>query len=362
MLDEKMRGDVGSTGADRRLSGAELSAAFRTLKERVPAIRTRDAARELGVTEAELVACRVGEGVIRLEPDFAEILRAMPRVGEVMVLTRNEHCVHERHGRFDRVAIGPGHGAVLNHEIDLRLHLSHWRYGFMLSEHAAPGLRTSLQFFGIDGTAVHKIYLTGETNRTAFDNLIQRFRSREQRPEITVAPLPPRRPDRPDSEIDRANLHRHWSADQDPHDFFRLLDESGISRSQAVRLAEPEFAWQVEPVALRQMLEAVAEARTSIICIVGNAGCTQVHTGVVETIRAVGPWFNILDPRFNLHLREDAIHQAWIVRKLTAEGLATSFELFDKDGFCFVQVFGERRPGMPESETWRDIVAALPRI
>jgi putative hemin transport protein len=97
------------------------------------------------------------------------------------------------------------------------------------------------------------------------------------------------------------------------------------------------------------------------MCFVGNPGCIQIHTGPVKTLKVMGPWFNILDPSFNLHLREDAIHQAWVVRKPTRDGIVTSLELFDKDGFCFVQFFGERKPGKSEREDWREMVAALPR-
>src|SRR5688572_23252239 len=121
-----------SPAGNGRPSGAALRAALAELKNRAPGIRARDAAKELGVSEAELVACRTGEGVIRLAADFAEILRSLPACGEVMALTRNEHCVHEKHGVFDHVSIGPGHGLVLNHDIDLRLFMSHWRYGFVV--------------------------------------------------------------------------------------------------------------------------------------------------------------------------------------------------------------------------------------
>jgi len=345
-----------------RLQGPELFDALKALKERAPGLRARDAARELGVTEAELVACRIGESVIRLEPDFADILKAMPAVGEVMALTRNEHCVHEKHGRFDHISIGPGHGLVLNHDIDLRLFMSHWRYGFVVQEEVASGLRTSLQVFDIDGAAVHKVYLTTESDRAAFDALVERFRSPEQSFDITIAPLPPRRADRPDSDIDLANFHKHWRALQDTHDFFGLLQEFGVSRAQSMRLAETEFAYQVTHASLRQMLEAAAETETPIMCFVGNPGCIQIHTGPIKTLKVVGPWFNILDPRFNLHLREDAIHQAWVVRKPTRDGIVTALELYDEDGFCFVQFFGERKPGKTELEAWREIVAALPRL
>ena len=342
-----------------RLAGAALRAALAECRHNNPGIRTRDAARLLGVSEAELVACRTGDGVVRLEADFADILRAMPAVGEVMVLTRNEHCVHEKHGSFDHVSIGPGHGIVLNHDVDLRLFMSHWRHGFVVTEEVASGVRTSLQVFDIDGTAIHKIYLTAKSDREVFDALVARFRGPQQNADIAIAPLPPRLPDRPDSAIDTANFHKHWRALQDTHDFFGLLQEFGVSRGQAMRLAEPEFAYPVAPVALRQALQAAADAQTPIMCFVGNPGCIQIHTGPIETLKVMGPWFNVLDPTFNLHLREDAIHQAWVVRKPTRDGIVTSLELFDADGFCFVQFFGERKPGKTELDAWRTIVAEL---
>jgi putative hemin transport protein len=345
-----------------RLSGAALREALQKQREATPGVRARDAARLLGVTEAELVASRLGEGVTRLKPDFADILRAMPAVGEVMVLTRNEHCVHEKHGRFGNVSIGPGHGLVLNHDVDLRLFLNHWRYAFVVTEEVASGVRTSLQVFDIDGSAIHKIYLTKESDRPAFDALVERFRSDEQNDELLIAPLPATRKDRPDAEIDRASFHKHWRALQDTHDFFGLLQEFGVSRAQGIRLAEGEFAWQVSPGALRQLMDATVETATPIMCFVGNPGCIQIHTGPVFTLKVMGPWFNVLDPTFNLHLREDAIHQTWVVRKPTRDGIVTSLELFDIDGFCFVQFFGERKPGKPELEAWRAIIDGLPRF
>jgi putative hemin transport protein len=341
------------------LSGNVLRDAHKALKERAPGIRTRDAARELGVSEAELVACRIGDGVTRLEPEFGDILRGMPAAGEVMVLTRNEHCVHEKHGTFGNVSIGPGMGVVVNHEVDLRLFMGHWRYGFVVMEEAASGSRTSLQVFDIDGTAVHKIYLTAKSDTASFAALVARFQSAEQSPEVEIAPLPPRLPDRPDGDIDTVNFHKHWRALQDTHDFFGLIQEFGVGRRQAMRLAEREFAYRVAPVSLRHALEAAAATKTSIMCFVGNPGCIQIHTGPVETLKTVGPWFNVLDPTFNLHLREDAIDQAWVVRKPTRDGVVTSLELFDESGFCFAQFFGERKPGKKELEEWRTIIADL---
>jgi len=89
---------------------------------------------------------------------------------------------------------------------------------------------------------------------------------------------------------------------------------------------------------------------------VGSPGCIQIHTGPIKKLLQTGPWFNVLDPDFNMHLREDAIDTIWLVKKPTADGIVTSIEVFDADGVIIVQFFGKRKPGIPENETWRLMV------
>ena len=52
--------------------------------------RSRDLAKELGISEAELLASHDGPEVVRLGADMAGLLQALPDLGEVMSLTRNE--------------------------------------------------------------------------------------------------------------------------------------------------------------------------------------------------------------------------------------------------------------------------------
>ena len=68
-------------------------------------------------------------------------------------------------------------------------------------------------------------------------------------------------------------------------------------------------------------------------------------------------WFNVLDPEFDLYLREDAIAEIWHVVKPSADGDINSLELFDKDGEMIVQLFGKRKPGLPELLEWRKVLA-----
>ena len=70
----------------------------------------------------------------------------------------------------------------------------------------------------------------------------------------------------------------------------------------------------------------------------------------------------MLDPGFNLHLREDLIEHVWVVEKPTSDGVVTSVEAFDRSGELMAMFFGARKPGKPELPAWRNIVAKLPRL
>jgi putative hemin transport protein len=65
---------------------------------------------------------------------------------------------------------------------------------------------------------------------------------------------------------------------------------------------------------------------------IGNRGCLQVFSGAVDRVKRMGPWLNVLDPGFNLHLREDRIASSWVVAKPTKAGIVRSLELYDADG------------------------------
>ena len=73
---------------------------------------------------------------------------------------------------------------------------------------------------------------------------------------------------------------------------------------------------------------------------------------------AIPGWINVMDPDFNLHLKLTDITGCWVVDK-PAEGGVTSLEVFDAAGEMIVQFFGKRKPGIPEQQAWRDLLATL---
>jgi len=320
----------------------------------------RRLARRLGISEAELVASRVGGNVVRLDRP-AELLKAVPRLGVVLALTRNEHVIHEKVGRYDDVSIGPERGMVLNHDIDLRLVMRHWRHAFAVNYERASTECSSVQFFDSYGEAVHKIWTLDSSDHLAYSELVAEFADRVRRHGCQVEPKPNQPGYRPDDHIDREALHAHWAALQDTHDFNRLLRTFDLGRLQALRLIGSDFAQQVKQDAARQMLLRVAATGIPILVFVGNAGCIQIHTGPVVNIASSGHrWLKIVDPLFRLRLREDQIGSSWIVRKPTCDGMLTSLEIYDSGGQLMVQFFGAREPGMPEREGWRNTISELP--
>ena len=132
-----------------------------------------------------------------------------------------------------------------------------------------------------------------------------------------------------------------------------------MTRTQALRLAPADMTRQVANSTLRTLLEQVAQDTTSIIVFVGSPGCIQIHSGPVKNIKVMNEWLNVLDPDFNLHVREDLIHSSWIVRKPTSEGIVTSLETYNAKGEQIAILFSKRKDHKEESEAWRQRLAVL---
>jgi len=346
------------------LDAADLKARWEAFQQEHPDVRIRTAADRMGVSEAELVATGCGEHVMRLNGGWSSLMGELEALGEVMALTRNDAAVHEKTGVYRNVKFTDAHnmGLVLDDDIDLRLFMDHWHLGFAVEtpwEGAKDGLRRSLQFFDRDGTAVHKVFLTRNSDVDAYEALVQKYRHDDQSTAQTVEAVDDAEEARPDEEIDVDGFLQGWGDLKDTHDFFPLLREYDVTRTQALRLGEGAFTRRVPATALRETLEEAAERETPIMVFVGSRGCLQIHTGPVHALKATPPWFNVLDPGFQLHLNEDAIDQAWMVRKPTRDGDVHSLELLDEEGGIIARLFGKRKPGHEELTDWRDVLGSV---
>jgi putative hemin transport protein len=346
-----------------------LREAYQTAR-RAGASRHREIAAQLDVSEGELIAAHVSASpqprslrAQRLRAEWPRLIAALEAVGPVMALTRNASCVHEKTGIYrEASANGPAGremGLVLGGDIDLRVFYSRWAHGFAVDEAGDKGVQRSLQFFNASGTAVHKVFVKPATDLAAWEQLVVGHVSEDQTPDLEAALPPAPAAEKPDVDIDVQALHQAWASMRDTHEFFGLLRTHGVTRTQALRLAEARFVRPVDAASAQQVLSGAAGNGTPIMVFVGNPGMIQIHTGPVKKVVVMGPWLNVLDPGFNLHLREDHIASAWVVRKPTSDGLVTSLELFDAQGGTIAMFFGERKPGRPELCAWRELIDGL---
>ena len=352
--------DTANVDAGQLAQAEQLKQQWKEFHQRNPKTRIRDAARLLDSSEAELVASGCGNTAVRLKNHWADIIKDLETLGEVMALTRNDNAVHEKTGQYQNIRIMGNIGLVLDPAIDLRLFLNHWHSGYAVEEPLDDGgVRQSLQFFDIDGQAIHKVYMTENSDQFAYRTLVGAYTADDQTivQRVFSHPAPP--PERADAEIDVDGFRTHWKALQDTHDFYELLKTFGVSRLQGLRLGGEDLARRVDAHAYKPLLETAAEKELSIMVFVGSPGVVQIHTGPIHMLWQNPEWFNILDPGFNLHLRTGAVDSSWVVRKPTVDGDVHSLECYDSNGKTIMQLFGARKPGQAEDPLWRELVTQL---
>lgn len=331
-----------------------------------PKMRERDFARITGISEAELVAAHCGFTATRIEPRVADFLAGMEAVGTVMALTRNESAVHEKIGVYEyekaSVSTSGKNAIVLGKDIDLRIFPSRWAHAFAVEKRSEDGVRHSLQFFDQAGDAVHKVHLRPESNFYAYQKLVETLASPDQTAGVEVSPIATGDTRQEGGETAPDELRRRWSAMQDVHQFVGILRALKLSRRQAVHMIGEDFAWRLDAISVPVMMERAVETQVPIMCFVGSRGCIQIHSGPVMNVKPMGPWLNVMDPTFHLHLRLDHIAEVWAVRKPNSDGHVTSLEAYDAAGSLIIQFFGKRREGEDERAEWRSLMEHLPRL
>ncbi|SFR05205.1 hemin-degrading factor [Poseidonocella sedimentorum] len=320
--------------------------------------RARDIAEAMGVSEAQLVASGVGEGTTAIGPDPNQIVPLLEPLGPCMALTRNPSCVIEKDGIYSDFHGGDHACMTLSPQIDLRMFPKHWVYGYAVEEEVKGATRRSVQVFDASGTAVHKTYLREGADLDAWSRLTGALALDDQSDTITVSAPPPPEGARMNPEK-REILLQEWARLTDTHQFLRLCAKLRMNRLGAYRIAEAPFVRPLAPTILPELLETVRAAAIPVMIFVGNRGCIEIHSGPIGRLQAMGPWENVLDPGFNLHLRGDHVAEVWAVEKPTHRGPALSVEAFDAEGNLILQLFPVPKPPLDSRAPWAEIVAGL---
>ncbi|OIQ32743.1 MAG: hemin-degrading factor [Alphaproteobacteria bacterium MedPE-SWcel] len=333
---------------------------IRALRAAKDTLRARDFCDSHDIAEAQLVAAYTGQGVTRIAAHPDALMPQIERLGEVMALTRNASCVHERVGTYGNFKSGPHASMILQPEIDLRMFPSYWVSAFAVETETDAGPKRSIQVFDAAGDAVHKIHLRDTSAHDVWEDVVAVLATGETSDRLDVEPR--KAPEAPKVNLEKMDILRsEWAKMTDTHQFMRLTSKLRMNRLGAYRHVGAPFVNRLEPSAVDSALQAVAGTGTEIMVFVGNKGCIQIHGGPIERLQAMGPWQNVMDPRFNLHLRLDHITEVYAVTKPTQRGDAVSVEAFDADGSIILQIFGRRTERLDSRPAWEAVVAELPR-
>jgi putative hemin transport protein len=334
-----------------------LRARYAAHRAEHPSAYLRDVAQALDVSEAELLVATRGDAVTRVATDdLPALLAAIAETGVVRTMTRNEWAVIEQDGRYDNLRFFErGMGQTVG-DLDLRIFGWRWAFAYAVEDATPRGPRRSVQFFDGSGTSIHKVFLD---DAGAFDAIRTRFRHADPTGALPAVEPVAVTADRPDDAIDAVALRARWDALTDTHQFHGLLRELEVGRLQALRLAGEERARLVGTDALQRALEGAAAQQEKLMIFVGNTGVVQIFIGTIRKVVSMKGWLNILDPGFNLHVRDQAITATYVVTKPTVDGPVRSLECYTADGALVVQLFGKRLEGEQTPAGWSAILDAI---
>lgn len=323
--------------------------------------RPFDIAQRLGVPEAALVAARAGQGVTRIDATLARLIPAIQTMGEVMSLTRNRSCVIEKVGIYNNFHDGDHAAMTLDRNIDLRMFPKYWTHGFAVETPGENGVRRSVQIFDAAGDATHKVHLRPDSDLSGWEALRRDLALVDQSDTIEFAARAPVEsariaPDRVEV------LREEWARMTDTHQFNTLVRRVKMNRLGAYRSVGAPHVRPLAIQSVQDLFDRLLADGLGVMVFVGNQGCIGIHSGPIHSLKMMGPWLNVLDPGFNLHLRADHIAEVWAVDKPTKRGAAISVEAFDDEGALILQIFGLRPDLGGDPDAWAALVADLPAL
>lgn len=306
------------------VSGNGTAARWRELRDADPFVSLATAADRLDVVEAELVAALCGEGALRLDGPFADLVRVFPVLGRVRAVTRNAHATIETRGVYPPPEVGC---AGVAGEIGARFFFEQWEYGYALDPEVAPDGDAALVFYDDHGRPVHEVHAETETRRDALARLVDIHASFDQSAgeEIVVA------------------SPRMLAARTDLGAWLRQAENA-------------------RPVALGSLADLLDEVRREALPVslaVRSPGVVQRFSGLMHDVTQVDATIVVEAPWVRLGVTPKGIAEAWVVRTPSLDGPATSLELLDASASVVLSISGARWPGKPEPAPWRELLERL---
>lgn len=337
---------------------------YQAKKENAPMLFPLEGAKALGVSELELLLASPYSTY--LGNDCRAMLDELHILGEVENIVRNDFAVHEKQAQFINLKIGDVMGLSMGEgAFDLRFFMKRWQHILAIAN--TDGKRPSycIAFFDGLGQAIDKVFLKDidDEKVATWQKLVDKYTD-NQTQSIQLQKIPHQNAWQLHtlSDEQKADFHRDWLAMTDIHQFHKILSNYELDRASSYHQSPEGYAKQVSPKIIEALFHQLSEQQIAMMTFVGNTGIVQIDASTPKHIKRLGDWINILDKgdnKFTLHLNDNAISQAWWIKRPNDVDFTTAFECFDDKGNSIVTFFGVRTEGTKQDEKWQTLAEQL---
>ena len=246
-------------------------------------MRNYDISREIKISEGELLSLKINSNLKYLDiPDQIQFFNDIKRLKKVMFLTRNDDIVHEK-------TIIPNKLDIISNENNilltcesplLKFNDNLWEYAF--SEYKITKNRElrSFQFFDKSGDSVLKIYLKSDDVEKFNDISIKYESSYSYQLQGTCLPS--------------------YNTNKSLKELVLLKKSININNTWNKKMFYSKALF-------RKMLQYLSKNKNEVsLYIIGNKS-VQYHVGIINKVVDFSSWLNVLDPNFNIHVKEKNI-------------------------------------------------------
>ena len=243
-------------------------------------LRIRDAAIKLGVSEAELLSTEIGDSTSYLSIDnYYEFFKNILKLNKVMFLARNDFVVHEKIVTASSYILKENYITSKNGNRLIDINFNNIKYAFFQKKKHKKIELKSFQFFDNNGNSIIKIYLKDD-NHNPFDKIATKYKKKYlyelQSKDLAVQ--------------NKTNYYTF----QDINVFYKQRQ----TNSNSYKISSQNF---------RSIIDKVSYYKIKIQIILVSKYIIQYHEDKLIKIVDYGPWYNILDKNFNLHILEKKI-------------------------------------------------------
>ena len=265
-------------------------------------IRIRDAAKIFKTSEANLLSTQTNDNVFFLKLDLEYFFHVIKTIDKLMFLTRNDIMVHELILSGDQIIFAEDR--ILFHENNLpilSINKDDIKFSFFETSYHGKKKLHSLQLFDTEGEAVLKIYLKGKDQ--------VKFLKIKSKQKVDY-----------NFEVQKINVKNYIKMKNDFDIFYDFSEDANV-RFDVIKHSK---------LILRDLLENFSKEKLPIQIHGFGNNTLQYFFGKIKNIVDFGPWINIIDKKFNLHVLEDKIKYSQINRFSHGKINYVSVEFFDK--------------------------------